>query len=168
VLDTLMIGGGRVLIGISTGTYAITGPGGYDYILTPSINAYGDDDGYLTSSIWGLYYNTYFIHHTLFVNVPGVESVGYENGQATVNYGTTSYNMSSYSQSYLDQSSNSYVFLSTDTGGCGGDSAVVVNNNLQLQISTNNYCYIDNILQWVRTRSYPPNGVMPSVSFGSV
>jgi len=158
VLDTLMTGGGRVLIGIATGTLASEGPM-YAYILNPSINAYGDD-----GTTWGLYYDTSLIHSVFGVAMPGVESVGYQNGQATVNYGTSSYNMSSYSQTSVSQSTTSYIFLSTDTAGCGGGSAVVVNNNLQLQISTNNYCYIDNILQWVRTRAYPPNGVMPTVN----
>jgi len=163
VLDTLMTSGGRVLLGIATGTSASQGLR-YAYILNPSINAYGDD-----GAPWGLYYdNAILIHSVLGVTMPGVESVGYQNGQAIVNYGTSSYNMSSYSQSYLGQSSYSYIFLSTDTAGCGGGSAVVVNNNLQLQISTNDYCYFDNILQWVRTRSYPPSGVMPSVSFGQI
>ncbi len=74
------------------------------------------------------------------------------------------YNYIVKSQSYLSTSQTNYIYLSTDTWGCGGGSAVVVDNNLQLQISTNNFAYIDNIIQWVRTRAYPPNGVMPSVS----
>jgi len=163
VIDTLMTGGGRVLIGIATGTTAGNGPG-FSYIITPSINAYGDDHYPYMDVPWGLYYNQNLIHSVIGVATPGVESVGYENGQAIVNYGSSSYNMSSYSQSYLNQNSASYIFLSTDTYGCGGGSAVVVNNNLQLQISTNDYCYFDNILQWVRTRVYPPNGVMPNVT----
>jgi len=166
VLDTLMIIGGRALIGIAITNTTTSGPK-YSYILNQSINAYGDD-----GTTWGLYYNTNLIHSVIGVSMPGVESVGYQNGQAIVNYGSGSYNMTAYSQTDLSQNSISYIFLSTDINGvslnASSNPAFIVNNRLILQISTKDYGNQDNGVQWLRTRAYSPNGVMPSVSFSSV
>ena len=44
------------------------------------------------------------------------------------------------------------------------NSTLYIGFNIAARIVPNSELYD----QWIRTRAYPPNGVMPSVSFGSV
>ncbi|MFH7836447.1 MAG: hypothetical protein QXL51_07610, partial [Candidatus Aenigmatarchaeota archaeon] len=164
-------------LGIATGTNTFE----YDYyVLYPSINAYGQpyilgNGGYCDGV--GLYYNngTCIRLALIYDGLPWRSlgsslyySVGYNTGQALVNI--PNYEFNNYTivpQTYLAwNSSTNYIFISA-TGNlyCGGADAVV-NNGLYLQLGAGiSECYVSNAVHWIRTRTYPPNGVMPTVTF---
>ena len=51
----------------------------------------------------------------------------------------------------------------------GTDTAITyANSNIDLFIGSSATATISTIITWLRTRAYPPNGVMPSVNFGLV
>ncbi|MEM3860775.1 MAG: hypothetical protein QW478_15505 [Candidatus Micrarchaeaceae archaeon] len=160
IVDLYMTNGGRVTLGVSTGTSLATSQAKYNVVLYPSINAYGDDGGN-----WGLYYSNGAATELASLAGSIYESVGYNNGQALGNNANDEFNnYTIVSQSYLGWSSTNYIFLSTDVYGCGDFSNIVVDNELQLQETGD--CPLNNIIYWVRTRAYPPNGIMPSYTFG--
>ncbi|MEM3477011.1 MAG: hypothetical protein QW045_02760, partial [Candidatus Micrarchaeaceae archaeon] len=94
------------------------------------------------------------------------ESDYYWNGGSwsTITQGNYVYSTTSYYVTSAIVGSSSYNGYLNYTKNVLSTTSSIPSGNLYLALvtaATNNYIY------WLRTRSYPPNGVMPSVVFGS-
>ena len=91
----------------------------------------------------------------------GDDEVGFPN---PIHVGTTLYVMSQWESTTQLYGEINYGDLDTTSSTFVPDTSLYISVNIAERTVLNSKMY----LQWVRVRAYPPNGVMPSVSFGSV
>ena len=167
------------------GTYSvnngltITGGSSYEGIFsTSSINpqtTITDFYGYLTgtanyNSQFGLYGNTSAGEPQYFIWTPVADNYSLLTYDGTIGTKTTITTSGSQTSSSVWSmwASTTYAYASYNYG-------TAVSNNANFVASTAQYIGIQAkstsngaFVQWLRVRAYPPNGVMPSTTFGSV
>ncbi len=147
--------GSRWVTGISTG-YSQGGIG-YAFVFYPGVSYWGDD-----GTSFGLYsYNSgpELLSTAGPASYPTQMGVGYDGRTVSSIMG---YNFTSLNSSVVNFSSPNLIFVSSDTWGVGGGSAISVNNSLILSVSTGSNGQITTETNFIATAYFPPNGIMPA------
>jgi len=161
--------GGNQNFGIGNGdnVYIPSSSSGEFPILTPSFNVGSRCND-------GLYYNYNALINPSYYCL-SIRSVGYETGEASIYIlvGNSQYDMTTVKQNDMNNNSIYYIFIVVGTDVSYSNNPVnagyIVDNGLDLYIDYPGAPGMPSDYdQWVRTRSYPPNGIMPSVNFGKI
>ncbi|MEM3241340.1 MAG: hypothetical protein QXV13_02715, partial [Candidatus Micrarchaeaceae archaeon] len=132
------------------------GSGEYDIAYTTVETATGGDYGYQTAYRFDNYEN----NNRIIEDVAGSGS-----GLSTAYTAPSSFIISGF----WPTTGNEFMQINYANQLSTTDSSIAyANSNLDLFVGTEFATAVSATTNWLRTRAYPPSGVMPSVSFGSV